>query len=180
MRSFGFSIVSGFIIAAFLSSYGFAQAPTEEAALPAGVVPPPLNIVSKQEKDELAAEGKISNRTKLALEFMKNRLKLSENAADKEEFQESLDQLGRFQALVRDTARYLHDNEENKGSFKNFKRFEQSLRGFIPRLELLRRALPFKYGYHVRAMMDFLRDVRSNALEPFFGDTVIPEGGSRR
>ncbi|QQS41710.1 MAG: hypothetical protein IPM63_01830 [Acidobacteriota bacterium] len=143
-------------------------------------MPPPLNLISKQEKEKLGAERKISNRTKLALELMESRLKLSEDAAGKEDFQESLNQLGRFQALVRDTARYLHDNEDNKGSFKNFKRFEQSLREFIPRLELLRRALPFKYGYHVRVMMDFLRDARSSALEPFFGDTVIPEGGSRR
>lgn len=174
------AVLCACIAGAVFTSQGLAQAPTEEAALPAGVVPPPLNIISKKEKEGLAAERKISDRTKLALEFMEARLKLSENAADKEEYQDSLDQLGRFQALVRDTARYLHNNEDNKGSFKNFKRFEQSLREFIPRLELLRRELPFKFGYHVRVMMDFLRDARTNALEPFFGDTVIPEGGSRR
>lgn len=179
-RTLATAALSAFIAGGILVSNGFGQAPTEEAALPAGVVPPPLNVISKQEKEDLAAERKISNRTKLALEFMESRLKLSEDAADREEFQESLDELGRFQALVRDTARYLHNNEDNKGSFKNFKRFEQTLREFIPRLELLRRALPFKYGYHVRVMMDFLRDARTNALEPFFGDTVIPEGGSLR
>ncbi|MCO6512372.1 MAG: hypothetical protein J5I65_16430 [Aridibacter famidurans] len=179
-RPFFAAVVSALVAAAFLSSSSFAQAPTEEAAIPAGVVPPPLNIISKQEKESLEAERKISDRTKLALELMESRLKLSEDAATKEEFQESLNQLGRFQALVRDTARYLHNNEESKKSYKNFKRFEQSLREFIPRLELLRRALPFKYGYHVRVMMEYLRDARSNALEPFFDDTVIPEGGSRR
>lgn len=146
--------------------------------LPEGVVPPPLNLISKEEKTGLEAERKISNRTKLALEMIETRLLKSETAAEKEDFQESLDQLGRFQALIRNTYGYLKQNEGDKSSFKNFKRFEMALREFIPRLELLRRDLPYKYGYHVRQMIKFVRDARANALEPFFGDTVIPEGGS--
>lgn len=156
-----------------------AQAPPQETSIPAGVVPPPLNIISKQEKSDLEAERKMKNRTKLALEFIEARLAKSEEAASNEEYQEALDQLGRFQALIRNTSGFLKRNEDNKGSMKNFKRFEISLREFIPRLELLRRELPFKYAYHVRVMMEFVRDTRADALEPFFADTVIPEGGSR-
>ena len=55
-----------------------------------------------------------------------------------------------------------------------------TLREFIPRLELLRRGLPFKYGYHVQKMIAYVVDARTEALEPLFADTVIPEGGSRR
>lgn len=165
------------VVIILLTVSAFAQ--TADEPFPEGVVPPPLNVISKQERSDLDAETKMKDRTKLALEFMDIRLKRSEEAASKEEYQVSLDELGRFQALIRDTFRFLKKNESEKGSFKNFKKFEMTLRDFIPRLELLRRELPFKYGYHVRRMIIFVADARMNALEPFFDDTVIPEGGSR-
>ncbi len=163
----------------FILGVQASYAQDAEDRLPEGVVPPPLNLISKEEKNELAAESKLTNRTKLALNLIESRLTKSETSAENEEFQESLDQLGRFQALIRHTFFYLKENENEKGSFKNFKRFEMTLRDFLPRLELLRRELPYKYGYHVEKMILFVRDARSNALEPLFADTVIPEGGSR-
>lgn len=166
-----------FLLFVLGSTEAFSQ--TEQPELPEGVVPPPLNVISKQEKADLEAERKISNRTKLALEFMDDRLSKSEEYAGKDDFQESLNQLGRFQALVKNTLWYLQENEDDKGSFKNFKRFEMTLRQFLPRLELLHRNMPFRYGYHFREMIKFVRDARTNALEPLFADTVIPEGGSR-
>lgn len=147
---------------------------------PEGVVPPPLNLISKEERTKLEAETKLKKRTKLALEFMDARLAKSEESLGREEFQESLDQLGRFQALIRLTAGTLKRNEERKGSFKNYKRFEMTLREFIPRLELIYRKMPYKYGYHVGRMIDFVRDVRENALDTFYDDNVVPDGGSER
>jgi hypothetical protein len=174
-RSFATAALIG--VCAIASQTLFAQ--DQEDRLPEGVVPPPLNLITKEEKAELEAEEKMKDRTKLALNLIELRLAKSENSAEKQQFQESLDQLGRFQALIRHTFVYLKRNENNKGSFKNFKRFEMTLREFLPRLELLRRELPYKYGYHVEKMIIFVRDARSEALEPFFDDTVIPEGGSR-
>jgi hypothetical protein len=165
------------ILCVLTSQTAFSQ--DAEDRLPEGVVPPPLNLISKEEHTALEAEEKLKNRTKLALGLIESRLSKSETSADKEEFQESLDQLGRFQALIRHTFVFLKNNEGRKDSFKNFKRFEMTLRDFLPRLELLRRELPYKYSYHVEKMILFVRDARSNALEPLFEDTVIPEGGSR-
>jgi hypothetical protein len=146
--------------------------------LPDGVVPPPLNVISDEEAEDLESANKMKKRTKLALDFMNTRLLRSESAAEGKKYQESLDQLGRFQALVRHTFEYLKTNEDQKGSIKNFKRFEMTLRGFIPRLELLRRELPYRFGYHVGVTMDYVRKARAQALEPFFEDTVIPGGGN--
>ena len=179
VRSIRHLAVSTLTVLMFVLGSTEVLSQTEQPDLPDGVVPPPLNVISKQEKTDLEAERKISNRTKLALEFMDDRLSKSEEFAGKEDFQESLNQLGRFQALVKNTLWYLQENEDNKSSFKNFKRFEMTLRQFLPRLELLHRNMPFKYGYHFREMIRFVRDARTNALEPLFADTVIPEGGSR-
>ncbi len=150
-----------------------------EEGLPEGVVPPPLNVISKQERTELDTEKNLSDRTKLALEFMESRFAKSEESAGKEDFQEALNQLGRFQALIKDTLWFLQKNERDKRSFKNFKRLEMNLRAYLPRLELLHRSMPYKYGYHFREMIRFVREARTDALEPLFADTVIPDGGSR-
>ena len=49
-----------------------------------------------------------------------------------------------------------------------------TLRGFAPRLGLLRREIPAEYDYYVRVLIKYLRDARSKAIEPLFGDTVVP------
>lgn len=178
--TFRSALVAIFSIAIAFSTGSSALGQETPDSLPGGVVPPPLNLISDQERNDLDAERKMKGRTKLALEFMDSRIKLSELAASNEKYQESLDELGRFQALVRDTFRFLKENEGEKGSLKNLKKFEMTLKDFIPRLEMIRRALPYKYGYHVREMINFVVDARAEALEPFFGDTVISEGGSLR
>jgi len=178
------NLVSGIALAFALALSALALGPVSVAAqetnddLPEGVVPPPLNLVSKEERTELEAETKMKNRTKLALNLIEARLAKSEGFSEKEDYQESLNQLGRFQGLIRYTFSYLKKNEDEKGSFKNFKRFEMTLREFLPRLELLRRELPYKYSYHVGKMIVFVREARADALEPLFEDTVIPEGGA--
>ena len=63
-----------------------------------------------------------------------------------------------------------------RGSFKNLKRFEMSLRKFVPRLELIRRETPDRYGYHVKQLVRSVRKARTKAIAPLFGDTVLPEG----
>ncbi len=143
---------------------------------PDDLVPPPLSVVSKGEKESLEAEKKMSDRTKLALEFMDLRLQKSESLAEKDEFEGSLDQLGHFRALMNNTLAFLLRNSDRKSSLKNLKRFEMKLKDFIPRLELVRRVMPYRFGYHVRHLIFSVRDTREKSIEPFYGDTVIPNG----
>lgn len=142
------------------------------------IVPPPLNIITKEEKKQLDAETKMKDRTILALELMENRLLKSAEFAGKDKYRNSLDELGGFQALVRNTLNYLKQFEHQKSSLKNFKRFEMTLREFLPKLELIRREMPLEYSYHVRQMMKFVRDTRTRAIEPMYGNTVISEKGN--
>ena len=90
----------------------------------------------------------------------------------------SLNQLGHFHAILRDNLKYLKQRGNHRRALKNFKRFEMSLRKFIPRLELIRRKTPFKYAYHVRRLIKNVRVARSEAIKHFYDDTVIPEGNN--
>jgi hypothetical protein len=162
----------------FILSCGFIFFPNDSFGQrkPDDLVPPPLNILTKDEQKQLKAETKMKNRTKLALELMDLRLIKSQKLADENEFRKSLDELGGFQALIRNTLSFLKSQQTRKSSLKNFKRFEMTLREFLPKLELVRREMPVEYSYHVREMIKFVRRARSKAIEPFYGDTVIPEG----
>lgn len=148
----------------------------QDEPLPDGIVPPPLSIISKEEKASLDEETKLGDRTKLALTLMDEHVIRSEEYAKQGEFQEALDHLGSFHAVMLNNLRYLNRFESNKSALKSFKRFEMTLRKFLPRLELIRRKIPFKYGYHVVKLIKNVRNARSEAIEPLFGDTVIPEG----
>lgn len=144
--------------------------------LPEGVVPPPLAVVSDDDKKLLDAEKSTKDRTKLALEMLEARLASSETFAKNEGFDKSLAELGTFRALMNNTLSNLRKKDVEKDILKNYKRFEMGLREFIPRIELIRRALPYSHSYHVTKLIIAVRETRRKAIEPFFDDTVIPNG----
>ena len=140
---------------------------------PKNLVPPPISVLSKDDKKKLHVIKKFKTRTKLAIAFMNTRLTKSESFTDKGNYASALKQLGRFDAILRDTLTYLTQNQHQKSAVKNLKRFEISLRKFTPRLELVRRETPDKYGYHVKQLVKSVRKARMKAIEPLFGDTVL-------
>lgn len=168
-----FSVLFVLMIAA--AGHSLAQ----ENELPEGVVPPPLSVLSEEESDSLEGESNIKKRTKLAIEFMETRITGSEASADKEDYQDALQQLAHFEALMNDTYRYIYINDYKKSALKNYKRLEIALREFINRLELVRRALPFSHSYHVSELIKSVREVRRKSVDSFYGNTVLPDGRSR-
>ena len=144
--------------------------------MPEDVVPPPLSILSKGEQERLDGEPDFKKRTDLALELMNVRLSKAENLSSKKEFKESLDELGGFRAIMGNALKFLkRNNTGEKKVLNNFKRLEIGLRQFVPRLEIIRREMPVRFNYHVGQLMRAVRQTRSNAVEPFFDDTVLPD-----
>ncbi len=151
----------------------YAQEDTSQLA------PPPLKQISKEEKEQLDAETDIKDRTKLALELMSARLKKAEELSAGEGFDDMFTELGGFHALMDNTLAFLTRSDQNNGKIlNNFKRFEIGLRMFTPRLEVIRRESPVKYETYVRNLIKYLRDTRTKAVEPFFGTSVVPDGGN--
>lgn len=169
--SFTFSFFHFFIFSLFC----FCGAVSAQEEQFNEIAPPPLKVVSKQEKSALEAETKLPERTKLALLLMDTRLKKAEEFNTKDQFSEMLDELGGFHGLVDDTLKFLDRNDDGRGKvLNNFKRLELSLRKYIPRVELIRRDLPARFEPYVRSLVKNLRAARTRAVEPLFGDTVVP------
>jgi hypothetical protein len=173
---FSISLVSPikflFILFVF-AQIAFAQDDWQEVA------PPPIKIISKAEKSQLDAETDVKRRTKLSLELMDARLANAETRAKQEQYREMFDELGGFHGLMDNTLEFLGNSDTNKGKvLNNFKRVELTLRKYVTRLELVRRDLPIKYELYVRKLVKFVREARSKAVEPLFGETVLPDAGS--
>lgn len=136
--------------------------------------PPPLKIVSKDERQKLEAEDDIKDRTNLALRMMNARLGSAEMLSVNGDFDTMFRELGVFHALVDDSVTFLEKrNTNNKKVLDSFKKLEIALRGFIPRLETVRRELPLRYEDYVRLLMKFVREARMRAIDPMFGDSVV-------
>ncbi|MDQ3714167.1 MAG: hypothetical protein M3388_18385 [Acidobacteriota bacterium] len=143
---------------------------------PKGVAPPPLRILAKEEKSKLEVETDIKRRTKLSLELMEARLLNAETFGKQEQYREMFTELGSFHALMDNTLAFLGDGDTNKGKvLNNFKRVELSLRKYVTRLELIRRDLPIKFEFYVRRLVRYVREARTKAVEPLFGETVLPD-----
>jgi hypothetical protein len=148
----------------------FAQ--TDE---PKDAEPPPLKMISKDEKKALEGETDIKNRTNLAILLIESRLKKAEDLNSKQSYEEMFSELGGFHALIDYTLNFLNRNDNgSKAIINNFKRLELSLRAYISRLEIIRRELPTKYEFYVRGLVKTVRDARTRAVEPLFSNTVVP------
>ncbi len=148
---------------------------------PKGIAPPPLKILAKEEKTQLEAETDIKRRTKLSLELMEVRLLKAETFGKQEQYREMFTELGSFHALMDNTLTFLGESDTNKGKvLNNFKRVELSLRKYVTRLELIRRDLPIKFEFYVRRLVRYVREARTKAVEPLFGETVLPNNDNEK
>ena len=136
--------------------------------------PPPVRAMSNAERTQLDGQQGLKERTKLALALMSTRLSRAEESNAKSEFSAMYNELGGFHALMDDTLEFLETAPRREKTLDNLKRFEMTLRGFAPRLALIRREAPQEYDHYVRVLLRYLRDARSKAIEPLFGDSVVP------
>lgn len=143
---------------------------------PDDTAPPPLKIISKIEKSRLASCKDIKERTKAALELMNARLAAAELLVKANNFGDVLRELGAFTGLLDDQLEYMIRTDNDSGrALDNFKRLEIGLRGFMPRIETIRREVPLNFEPYARNLGKYLRDARSRALEPLFSNTVVRE-----
>lgn len=166
---------SGFLLI-FLGAFCFiSNIFAQQDVSPEVVMPPPLKFISKEEKKLLEVETDVKSRTKLALNLIDAKLKEAEVFGAQQKYREMFEKLGNFHALVDNTLDFLDRNDNGRGKvLNNFKRFEMSLRTYLTRIELIRRDLPLEYEFYVRNLGRYIRNARAKAVEPFFGETIVP------
>jgi hypothetical protein len=140
------------------------------------LAPPPLKLLSLDEKTKLGAEAEVKRRTKLALELMDSRLRKAEALHTSQSYDEMFTELGAFHGIMDNMLEFLNkSNKDDNKVLYNFKRLEIGLRGFTPRLEMIHHDVPIRYEQYVRSLIKNVRAARARAIEPLFDDTVLPD-----
>jgi len=147
----------------------YSQQPEEDEA------PPPIKQITKEEKKSLSDLTTAKAHTELSLDLMNKRIEKAELLNSKGQFEDMFKELGGFNALMDESLAFLtsQDKDRNKVLY-NFKRLDIGLRAFMPRLETIRRDLPSRYDPYVKKLVKFISEAREKALEPMFGNTVVP------
>ena len=160
----------------FFLLLGFAVVSFGQGVIDDDLAPPPLKILSEDEKTKLTNETEVKRRTKLALELMDARLKRAETLDAAENYDEMFVQLGAFHGLMDNTLEFLNKSDKDSNKvITNFKRLEIGLRSFNPRLQMIHYDLPIRYEHYVRNLIRYLRTARARAIEPLFDNTVVPD-----
>jgi hypothetical protein len=141
--------------------------------------PPPMKFVSRSERTQLSAARDAKSRTRAFIELAEVRLARAEQLTAEQQYDDASAELGTYQGLVEDALGYLNA-QAGKKQRDVYKRLELALRAHSARIESIRRVTPAEYAVHVKAICECARNARTQALNAFYGDTVIrnnsPEG----
>ncbi len=141
--------------------------------------PPAMKRMCKGERTPLNAETGQKDRVVLGLQLMNARLKRAETLNSAGNFLEMYTEFGALQAIMDDTLQFLLRSDGGGGRvLRHLKRFEIGIRGLMPRVELIRREIPLHYEPYMRDLLRDMSKARSRAIEPFFGNTVVPNTDS--
>jgi hypothetical protein len=136
--------------------------------------PPPMKFVSRSERTQLSAMRDVKARARTTIEMAEARLSRAEQLTAEQRYDAASSELGVYQGLIEDALSNLGANNPRKLR-DTYKRLELALRAHCSRIEAIRRVTPAEYAVHVKTICECARNARSEALNAFYGDTVVRE-----
>jgi hypothetical protein len=142
--------------------------------------PPPPKVISKEDKARLDATKDPKERLKLSLELAENHLLSAEQFTAHPNYEAASGEVGKYFALIDDTLKFLSTLNQEKNKTRDlYKKMELALRAHGPRLTAMRRETPLEYAVWIKEVEEFARDGRSEALNSFYGHTVVRESSPK-
>ena len=138
---------------------------------------PPMRHLPEEVRARLAAARDDKARTRVSLELADERLASAAAHADAGRFEAATGDIGIYEAVIKDAVAHLQQGVRGRVPNKKrdlFKRVELALRTHLTRIETVRRTLPAHYAFNFANTLEFVRATRSEALNAFYSDTVIP------
>ena len=143
--------------------------------------PPPMKFVSHDELAQLSSAHDVKSRTRASIELAEVRLRRAEELTSAQQYDAASSELGCYQGIMEDAMSYLGALKSDKGKMRDlFKRIELTLRANGARIEAIRRETPSEYSINLKAISDYTRNARTEALNAFYGDTVVREESVKR
>jgi hypothetical protein len=141
--------------------------------------PPPMRVVSREDRSQLSAAKDPKARLRTSIDLAANRLTRVEDFTSQKEFDKASEELGGYLGLIDDVRVFCGTMNRDKGSTRDlYRHLEIALRAHIPRLAVVRRTTPAAYALHLKAAEEYVRDTRAEALDSFYGHSVLREDSS--
>lgn len=170
------SILFVAVASPLLSTDAFAQPLTPQ--LP---TPPPMRFVARDDRSQLDTTKDTKGRVRLTIELAEARLTRMEELTSQKKFEEASEALGNYLGLIEDVMRFIGGMPRDKNSTRDlYRRLDIALRAQIPRLAVMRRDTPSDYATHLKSGEEFTRKMRTEALESFYGNTVLREDPQKK
>ena len=171
-----FSVLFVALASPMLSFNTFAQPLTPQ--LP---TPPPMRFVARDDRSQLTTAKDAKARVRLTIELAEARLTQMEGLTSHKKFEQASEVLGTYLGLIEDSMRFIGGMPREKNSTRDlYRRLDIALRAQIPRLAVMRRDTPSDYAIHLKAAEEFARNTRTEALESFYGNTVLREDREKK
>ena len=171
-----FSIIVVALAGPMLAVETFAQPLTPE--LP---TPPPMRFVARDDRSQITVTKDAKGRVKLTIELAEVRLTNMESLTSQKQFEEASEVLGAYLGLIEDAMVFIASMPRDKNSTRDlYRRVDIALRAHIPRLAVMRRDTPSDFAIHLKTAEEFARNTRTEALESFYGHTVLKEPQERK
>lgn len=142
--------------------------------------PPPVRLITKEDRSRVDAVKDSKARLRTTIELAEGYLTDAELRTSQEDYDAASAALGKYWALAEEALNFLGamDSDHNK-TRDLYKRLELALRAHGPRLIAIRRTTPLEYAVWIKELEVFARKGRTDALNSFYGDTVIKDPQSR-
>ena len=146
--------------------------------------PPPIKAISKEERRQIENGHDTKSRLKTIIDLAQSHLAEAEKLTNDSNFQAASQQFGSYQVLIENALSMLAAQKKDINKTRDlYKHLELSLRADGPRLTALRRITPLEFAVWIKDVEDFARESRTEALNSFYGQTVVrelkPENGQK-
>jgi len=174
-------VVKLFVIFVFVMSAGLVTARGQDtpAAQPSPTpltAPPPIRIITKEERAQIDQAGDSKQRLRLTIQIASARLTRAEQHTAQGNYDEASTEVGSYHALIEDALEFLNSMKRDSNKTRDlYKRLELALRADGPRLTTMRRTTPLEYAVWIKKVEEFARASRTEALNSFYGHTVVRE-----
>lgn len=139
--------------------------------------PPPIKAFSKDEHSQIEQAGDVKGRLRVTIELAQNHLDLAEKYTAQPNYESASAEIGTYHALIENALTYLNSQKRDNNKTRDlYKKLELILRADGPRLTSMRRITPLEYAVWIKEVEDFARQGRTEALNSFYGHTVVRDG----
>jgi len=136
--------------------------------------PPPFKMIVKEEREAIEQTNDSSKRLRMTIEYAAAHLGRAEDHTGRENFEAASAEVGMYHALIENALAFLNTFKRDSNKTRDlYKRLELALRAHGPRLTSMRRTTPLEFAVWIKEVEDFARDGRTEALNSFYGHTVV-------